>query len=184
MRADDAVRCVEHGADAIVVSNHGGRQLDGAAASIEALPAIAEAVGDRCEIYLDSGVRRGTDIVKALALGARAVLIGRALMYGLGAAGEAGRAPRVRDPRGGAPDRAGPRRLPAGGRRGCDAVSLGEVAVLGLPVRHPSGAFGVLSLGRLQRGHGSSGVVGERAARRRTKSTRPAGEYRGHLCIP
>ena len=90
MRADDAVRCVEHGADAIVVSNHGGRQLDGAAASIEALPAIAEAVGDRCEIYLDSGIRRGTDIVKALALGARAVLIGRALMYGLGAAGEAG----------------------------------------------------------------------------------------------
>ena len=90
MRADDAVRCVEHGADAIVVSNHGGRQLDGAAASIEALPAIADAVGDRCEIYLDSGIRRGTDIVKALALGARAVLIGRALMYGLGAAGEAG----------------------------------------------------------------------------------------------
>jgi len=90
MRADDAVRCVEHGADAIVVSNHGGRQLDGAAASIEALPAIAEAVGDRLEIYLDSGVRRGTDIVKALAYGARAVLIGRALMYGLGAAGEAG----------------------------------------------------------------------------------------------
>ena len=90
MRADDAVRCVEHGADAIVVSNHGGRQLDGAAASIEALPAIADAVGDRAELYLDSGIRRGTDIVKALALGARAVLIGRALMYGLGAAGEAG----------------------------------------------------------------------------------------------
>jgi L-lactate dehydrogenase (cytochrome) len=90
MRADDAERCVEHGADAIVVSNHGGRQLDGAAASIEALPAIAEAVGDRAEIYFDSGIRRGTDIVKALALGARAVMIGRALMYGLGAAGEAG----------------------------------------------------------------------------------------------
>src|SRR5689334_9839206 len=62
MRADDAVRCVEHGADAVIVSNHGGRQLDGAAASIEALPAIAEAVGDRCEVYLDSGIRRGTDI--------------------------------------------------------------------------------------------------------------------------
>jgi L-lactate dehydrogenase (cytochrome) len=90
MRADDAVRCVEHGADALIVSNHGGRQLDGAAASIEALPAIADAVGDRCELYLDSGIRRGTDIVKALALGARAVMIGRALMYGLGAAGEAG----------------------------------------------------------------------------------------------
>ena len=59
-----------------IVSNHGGRQLDGAAASIEALPAIAEAVGDRAEVYLDSGIRRGTDIVKALALGARAVLSG------------------------------------------------------------------------------------------------------------
>jgi L-lactate dehydrogenase (cytochrome) len=90
MRADDAIRCAERGADAIVVSNHGGRQLDGAAASIEALPAIVDAVGDRCEVYLDSGIRRGTDIVKALALGARAVMIGRALMYGLGAAGEAG----------------------------------------------------------------------------------------------
>jgi L-lactate dehydrogenase (cytochrome) len=90
MRADDAVRCVEHGADGIVVSNHGGRQLDGAAATIDALPAIAEAVGDRAEIYLDSGVRRGTDVVKALALGARAVMIGRPLVYGLGAAGEAG----------------------------------------------------------------------------------------------
>jgi isopentenyl diphosphate isomerase/L-lactate dehydrogenase-like FMN-dependent dehydrogenase len=90
MRADDAVRCAEHGADAIVVSNHGGRQLDGAAASIDALPAILDAVGDRVEVYLDSGIRRGTDIVKALALGARAVLVGRALMYGLGAAGEAG----------------------------------------------------------------------------------------------
>jgi L-lactate dehydrogenase (cytochrome) len=90
MRADDAVRCVEHGADALVVSNHGGRQLDGAAASIEALPAIVDAVGDRCEVYLDSGIRRGTDILKALALGARAVMVGRALMYGLGAAGEPG----------------------------------------------------------------------------------------------
>ena len=90
MRADDAVRCVEHGVDAIVVSNHGGRQLDGAAASIDALPAIRDAVGDRAELILDGGVRRGTDIVKALALGARAVMIGRPLVYGLGAAGEAG----------------------------------------------------------------------------------------------
>jgi len=90
MRADDAERAVEHGVDAIIVSNHGGRQLDHAQASIEALPAIAEAVGDRAELYLDSGVRRGTDIIKALALGARAVLVGRPLVYGLGAAGEAG----------------------------------------------------------------------------------------------
>src|SRR3712207_8990050 len=63
MRADDALRCVEHGADAIVVSNHGGRQLDGAAAAIEALPAIADAVSGRAELYFDSGIRRGTDIV-------------------------------------------------------------------------------------------------------------------------
>jgi L-lactate dehydrogenase (cytochrome) len=90
MRADDAERAVRHGVEAIIVSNHGGRQLDHAQASIEALPAIAEAVGDRAEIYLDSGVRRGTDIIKALALGARAVLVGRPLVYGLGAAGEAG----------------------------------------------------------------------------------------------
>ncbi|HWK28164.1 MAG TPA: alpha-hydroxy acid oxidase [Solirubrobacter sp.] len=90
MRADDAVRAAEHGVDAVVVSNHGGRQLDHAQATIDALPAIADAVGDRVELYLDSGVRRGTDVVKALALGARAVLVGRPLMYGLGAAGEAG----------------------------------------------------------------------------------------------
>jgi L-lactate dehydrogenase (cytochrome) len=90
MRADDARLAVEHGVDAIIVSNHGGRQLDHAQATIEALPAVAEAVDGRAEIYLDSGVRRGTDIVKALALGARAVLVGRPLVYGLGAAGEAG----------------------------------------------------------------------------------------------
>jgi L-lactate dehydrogenase (cytochrome) len=90
MRADDAVRAVDHGVDALIVSNHGGRQLDHAQATIEALPAIAEAVDGRAEIYLDSGVRRGTDIIKALALGARAVLVGRPLVYGLGAAGEAG----------------------------------------------------------------------------------------------
>jgi len=90
MRADDALLAVEHGVDAIIVSNHGGRQLDHAQSTIEALPAIAEAVDGRAEIYLDSGVRRGTDIIKALALGARAVLVGRPLVYGLGAAGEPG----------------------------------------------------------------------------------------------
>ena len=113
MRADDAQRCVELGVDALVVSNHGGRQLDGAAATIDALPAIADAVGDRAELILDSGVRRGTDIVKALALGARAVMIGRPLVYGLGRRRRGGRPPRVRDPRGGAEDRAGAGRLPA-----------------------------------------------------------------------
>jgi L-lactate dehydrogenase (cytochrome) len=90
MRADDAARAVEHGVEGIIVSNHGGRQLDHAQATIEALPPIAEAVAGRAEIYLDGGVRRGTDIIKALALGARAVLVGRPLVYGLGAAGEAG----------------------------------------------------------------------------------------------
>ena len=90
MRADDAVLAVEHGVEGIIVSNHGGRQLDHAQSSIEALPPIAEAVAGRAELYLDSGVRRGTDIIKALALGARAVLVGRPLVYGLGAAGEAG----------------------------------------------------------------------------------------------
>ena len=90
LSVEDAERAVQLGCDGVAISNHGGRQLDGAAATIDALPAIADAVGDRAELLLDSGVRRGTDIVKALALGARAVLIGRPLVYGLGAAGEAG----------------------------------------------------------------------------------------------
>ncbi|GIW71923.1 MAG: alpha-hydroxy-acid oxidizing enzyme [Planctomycetota bacterium] len=90
VRADDAVRAVEHGARAVVVSNHGGRQLDTAPATAEALPAIARAVGDRAEIYVDGGVRRGTDVLKALALGARAVLIGRPVLWGLAVGAEAG----------------------------------------------------------------------------------------------
>ena len=87
---DDAKRCVDHGADAIVVSNHGARSMDTTQATIEALPAIVEAVGGQIEIYLDSGVRRGTDVFKALALGARAVLVGRPLFWGLAIDGEAG----------------------------------------------------------------------------------------------
>ncbi|HET7560887.1 MAG TPA: alpha-hydroxy acid oxidase [Rhodanobacteraceae bacterium] len=87
---DDARRAVECGADAIVVSNHGGRQLDGAPSSISVLPEIAAAVGDRCEVWLDGGVRSGQDVFKALALGARGVMLGRAFVYGLGALGEAG----------------------------------------------------------------------------------------------
>ena len=88
--AEDAIRAAEIGADAIIVSNHGGRQLDGALSSIAALPAIVEAVGTKVEIWMDGGVRTGQDVLKAVALGARGVLIGRAFLYGLGAGGEAG----------------------------------------------------------------------------------------------
>ena len=87
---DDAGRAIDAGADAIVVSNHGGRQLDGVAASLRVLPEVVEAVGGRIDVLMDGGIRRGGDIVKAISLGARAVLIGRAYAYGLGAAGEAG----------------------------------------------------------------------------------------------
>lgn len=88
--AEDAVLACEYGASAIVVSNHGGRQLDGAIASLEALPEVVDAVDGRAEVYLDGGVRRGTDVVMALALGARAVLVGRPAMYGLAFGGEKG----------------------------------------------------------------------------------------------
>jgi isopentenyl diphosphate isomerase/L-lactate dehydrogenase-like FMN-dependent dehydrogenase len=90
LTADDARRAIDAGADAIVVSNHGGRQLDGVMPTIRALPEVVEAAGGRVEVLLDSGIRRGSDVVKALCLGARAVLIGRAFSYGLGAAGGAG----------------------------------------------------------------------------------------------
>ena len=88
--AEDARIAADFGADAIVVSNHGGRQLDGALSSIRVLPEIVEAVGDRVEIHLDSGIRSGQDVLKALALGAHATYIGRAFIYGLGAMGQAG----------------------------------------------------------------------------------------------
>lgn len=87
---DDARRAVDEGANAIVVSNHGGRQLDGVRATVQVLPEVIEAVGGRIEVLLDSGVRRGSDVVKALCLGARGVLVGRAYAYGLGAAGAPG----------------------------------------------------------------------------------------------
>jgi 4-hydroxymandelate oxidase len=90
LRADDAVRCVGSGAKGIIVSNHGGRHLDATLATADALPAIAAAVGDKAEVYVDGGIRRGTDIVKALALGARAVLIGRPAVYGLALRGADG----------------------------------------------------------------------------------------------
>ena len=88
--AEDAKMALKVGADAIIVSNHGGRQLDGALSSIRALPAILDAVGDRIEVHLDSGIRSGQDVLKALALGAKGTYIGRAFVYGLGAMGEAG----------------------------------------------------------------------------------------------
>ena len=90
MEPEDARLAVQHGADAIVVSNHGGRQLDGAPSSIQALPTIVEAVGDQIEVHMDGGVRSGQDVLKAWALGARGISIGRAFLYGLGAMGEAG----------------------------------------------------------------------------------------------
>ena len=88
--AEDARAAVNVGADAIVVSNHGGRQLDGALSSIKALPAIVEAVGDKAEVWMDSGIRSGQDVLRAIALGAQGTLIGRAFLYGLGANGQAG----------------------------------------------------------------------------------------------
>jgi L-lactate dehydrogenase (cytochrome) len=88
--AEDAKAAVDTGADALIVSNHGGRQLDGTVSSIRALPEIVAAVGDRIEIHLDGGVRSGTDVLRACALGAKGVYVGRAFVYGLGAGGEAG----------------------------------------------------------------------------------------------
>jgi L-lactate dehydrogenase (cytochrome) len=88
--ADDAKKALNVGADAIVVSNHGGRQLDGAISSIRALPSILDAVGDKIEVHLDSGIRSGQDVLKAIAMGAHGTYIGRAFVYGLGAMGEAG----------------------------------------------------------------------------------------------
>ena len=88
--AEDARLAADSGADALIVSNHGGRQLDGAPSSIEALPAIVDAAGQRIEVWLDGGIRSGQDVLKAVALGARGTLIGRAFLYGLGAMGEAG----------------------------------------------------------------------------------------------
>ncbi|GAA4587435.1 lactate 2-monooxygenase [Planotetraspora phitsanulokensis] len=90
LHADDARRAADAGMDGVVVSNHGGRQADGAIASLDALPTVAAAVGDRVGVLFDSGVRTGSDVIKALALGARAVLLGRPYVYGLGLAGEAG----------------------------------------------------------------------------------------------
>src|SRR5262249_1736689 len=90
LAVEDAKRAADLGADGVVVSNHGGRQLDGALAALDALVPIVDAVGDRLTILVGGGVRRGADVAKALALGARAVMLGRAPLYGLAAAGEPG----------------------------------------------------------------------------------------------
>jgi L-lactate dehydrogenase (cytochrome) len=90
MDPEDARLAVDSGADALIVSNHGGRQLDGAQSSIGALPAIVDAVGSRIEVHMDGGIRSGQDVIRALALGAKGVYIGRPFLYGLGAMGEAG----------------------------------------------------------------------------------------------
>ena len=90
MRPDDAEKCVERGADGIVVSNHGGRNMDSAPSTLDVLPGIVKAVGDKTTVIVDSGVRRGSDLVKCLALGAKIALTGRATLYGVGAGGQAG----------------------------------------------------------------------------------------------
>jgi (S)-mandelate dehydrogenase len=90
LRAEDVEQVLALGADAVVVSNHGGRNLDSARAPIDIVPEVVAAVGDRITVMVDGGIRRGSDITKALALGARAVLIGRATLYGISAAGQAG----------------------------------------------------------------------------------------------
>jgi isopentenyl diphosphate isomerase/L-lactate dehydrogenase-like FMN-dependent dehydrogenase len=90
LTAEDALLAVEHGAAGIVVSNHGGRQLDGVPATLDALPEVVDAVGGRVEVLLDGGIRRGTDVLKALALGAKAAMAGRAVLWGLAVEGEAG----------------------------------------------------------------------------------------------
>ena len=90
LSAEDALLAAEHGAAGVIVSNHGGRQLDGVAASLDALPEVVDAVGERVEVLLDGGIRRGTDVLKALALGARTVLAGRAVLWGLAVGGEQG----------------------------------------------------------------------------------------------
>ena len=87
---DQLTRSIANSADAIVVSNHGGRQLDGAISSVAALGSIVDAVGDKIEVHLDGGIRSGQDVLKALAIGAKGTYIGRAFLYGLGAKGEAG----------------------------------------------------------------------------------------------
>jgi heme/flavin dehydrogenase (mycofactocin system) len=130
---DDARQAIDLGADAISVSNHGGNNLDGTPASIRALPAVAEAVDGRLEILLDGGVRRGSDVVKALALGARAVMIGRAALWGLAANGETGVGNVLEILRAGIAETLG-----ALGRTGIDDLRPGDILIPPGFVRRPS----------------------------------------------
>ncbi len=90
LTAEDALLAADHGAEGVIVSNHGGRQLDGVPATLDVLPEVVEAVGERAEVLFDGGIRRGVDVLKALALGARAAMSGRAVLWGLAAGGEEG----------------------------------------------------------------------------------------------
>jgi len=90
LTSEDALRAVDCGADGVIVSNHGGRQLEGAPATLRVLPEVVASVGDRVEVLVDGGIRRGSDVVKAIALGARAVLVGRPYLYGFAASGHTG----------------------------------------------------------------------------------------------
>ena len=159
MRVDDAKRAVDAGVSAISVSNHGGNNLDGTPATIRALPAVADAVGDQIEVLLDGGIRRGSDVVKALALGARAVMIGRAYLWGLAAAGQPG-VENVLDIL----------------RGGIDSALMGLGARLGArpqPGRHPGAAW----LRPRARDAAADGERPRRAGRtvRPARSARPAG---------
>ena len=100
LRGDDALRCLDAGAEAIYVSNHGGRQLDRAVTTTTALREVVAAVGDRAEVYVDGGIRSGTDVLAALALGARGVFVGRPALWALGSAGAAGVARLLQELRG------------------------------------------------------------------------------------
>ena len=131
---EDAALAVEHGAAGVVVSNHGGRQLDNAPATIDALPEVVEAVAGRIPVLIDGGIRRGTDVAVALAIGAEAVLVGRPALWGLAVDGEAGARPRARDarrraaPGAGAARRAQPVRSYRGSRSAPRRRSLGSPA--------------------------------------------------------
>ena len=138
----------------MIVSNHGGRQLDTVLSGADALPDIADEVGDELDVIVDGGVRRGTDVIKALALGARAVMIGRPVVYGLAVAGEPGVPPRDRDAAGRDRQRARADRVPPGGGAGPQLRHPGTVGAMKVLVTGVSGGIGAALAPALQRdGH-------------------------------